>query len=78
VCISCVRRTRVREKTVKYAIHFTDGSKMDVLTLNDAMRMIAYRYRVRRGDLSTDTTEEKISVWLYPREFPIADVFVRA
>jgi hypothetical protein len=51
---------------------------MDVLTLNDAMRMIAYRYRVRRGDLSTDTTEEKISVWLYPREFPIADVFVRA
>jgi hypothetical protein len=35
---------------------------MDVLTLDGAMRVIAYRYRVRRGELITDTTEEKISV----------------
>jgi hypothetical protein len=61
---------------MRYAIHFTDGSKMDCLTLDGAMRVIAYRYRVRRGELITDTTEEKISVWLYPGEIPIADVFV--
>jgi hypothetical protein len=49
---------------------------MDCLTLDGAMRVIAYHYRVRRDELITDTTEEKISVWLYPSEIPIAEVFV--
>ena len=66
----------IRDWPVRYAIHFADGSKMDCLTLDGAMRLIAYRYRVRRSELITDTTEEKISVWLYPRESPIAEVFV--
>jgi hypothetical protein len=57
-------------------IHFTDGSKLDSLTLDGAMRLIAYRYRVKSSELITDTTEEKISVWLYPDEIPIAEVFV--
>jgi hypothetical protein len=61
---------------MRYAIHFTDGSKMDCLTLEGAMRLIAGRHRVRRGDLITDTTEEKISVWLYAQESSIAEVFV--
>jgi hypothetical protein len=60
---------------VRYAIHFTDGSKMDCLTLEGAMRLIASRHRVKRGDLITDTTEDKILVWLYP-ETSIAEVFV--
>ena len=75
VDVSCAPQTRVRENTVMYAIHFTDGTKMDCFTLDGAMRMIAYHYRVRRGELVTDTTEEKISVWRYPSEIPIAEVF---
>lgn len=66
----------MREKTMRCVIHFTDGSKLDSLTLDGAMRLIAYRYRVKRSELITDTTEEKISVWLYPDEIPIAEVFV--
>jgi hypothetical protein len=61
---------------VRYAIHFTDGFKMDCLTLEGAMRVIASRLRVGRGDLITDTTEEKIVVWLYSGEISIAEVFV--
>ena len=61
---------------MRYAIHFTDGYKMDCLTLEGAMRLIAYHRRVRSGKLITETTEEKISVWLYPDEIPIAEVFV--
>jgi hypothetical protein len=61
---------------VTYAIHFTDGSKMACLTLEGAMRVIAYRHRVGRDDLITDTTEEKVVVWLYPGEISIAEVFV--
>ncbi len=49
---------------------------MDCLTLEGAVRMIAFRHRVRRGDLITETTEEKILVWLYPGETSIAEVFV--
>ncbi|HTD16727.1 MAG TPA: hypothetical protein VK673_16200 [Chthoniobacterales bacterium] len=61
---------------MRYAIHFTDGLKTDCLTLEGAMRVIASRHRVRRGDLITDTTEEKILVWLYPGEISIAEVLV--
>jgi hypothetical protein len=61
---------------VRYAIHFTDGFKMDCLTLEGAMRVIASRHRVGRGDLITDTTEEKVVVWLYSGEISIAEVFV--
>jgi hypothetical protein len=68
----------IRDWSVRYAIHFTDGSKMDCLTLDGAMRVIAHRYRVRRGELITDTTEEKISVWLHRGEIAVAEVFVRA
>lgn len=60
---------------MRYAIHFTDGAKMDSLTFEGAMRLIACRHRVARRDLITDTTEEKISVWLYPSEISIAEVF---
>jgi len=60
---------------VRYTIHFTDGVKMDSLTLEGAMRAIASRYRVRRGDLITDTTKEKIVVWLYSDEISIAEVW---
>jgi hypothetical protein len=48
---------------------------MDSLTLEGAMRAIASRYRVRRGDLITDTTKEKIVVWLYSDEISIAEVW---
>jgi hypothetical protein len=61
---------------VRYTIHFSDGFKMDCLTLEGAMRAIASRHRVRRGDLITDTAEEKIVVWLYSDEISIAEVFV--
>lgn len=72
------RRTQLAEKTMRYAIHFTDGSKVDCLTLEGAMRLIAGRHRVRRSELITDTTDEKISVWLYAHEISIAEVIVRA
>ena len=49
---------------------------MDCLTLEGAMRVIACRHRVGRGDLITDTTEEKVAVWLYSGEISIAEVFV--
>lgn len=49
---------------------------MDCLTLDGAMRVIAYRHRVKRDDLITDTTEDKILVWLYPGEISIAEVFL--
>lgn len=68
----------IRDWPVRYAIHFPDGTKMDALTLDGAMRMIAYRYRVSCDELVTDTTEEKISVWLHRNEIQIAEVFVRA
>ena len=40
------------------------------------MRVIACRHRVGRDDLITDTTEEKVAVWLYSDEISIAEVFV--
>jgi len=49
---------------------------MDCLTLEGAMRVIACRHRVRRGYLITESTEEKILVWVYPGEISIAEVFV--
>lgn len=61
---------------MKYAIHFADGSEMGCLTLDGAIRVIAHRYRARRNELITDTTETKVSVWLHPREIPIAEVLV--
>jgi hypothetical protein len=61
---------------VKYAIHFADGSEMGCLTLDGAIRVIAHRYRARRSELITDTTESKVSVWLHPREIPIAEVLI--
>ncbi|HYZ73376.1 MAG TPA: hypothetical protein VE641_09885 [Chthoniobacterales bacterium] len=61
---------------MKYAIHFADGSEMGSLTLDGAIRLIAHRYRARRNEMITDTTEEKISVWLHPDEIPIAEVFL--
>jgi hypothetical protein len=61
---------------MKYAIHFADGYKMRSMTLDGAIRLIAHRYRARRNDLITDTTEEKVSVWRPRDEMPIAEVFV--
>ena len=61
---------------MKYSIHYTDGVKMDSLSLDGAMQLIAWHYRVKRRDLITDTTEEKISVWLYAGERPIAEIIV--
>ena len=49
---------------------------MGSLTLDGAMRLIACRHRVKCRDLITDTTEEKISVWLYALESSIAEVTV--
>jgi hypothetical protein len=49
---------------------------MDSLTAEGAMRLIAYRFRASRNELITDTTEEKVSVWLYPGDIPIAEVLV--
>jgi deoxyribodipyrimidine photolyase len=60
----------------KYAIRFADGSETGSLTLDGAIRLIAHRYRARRSELITDTTEAKISVWLHPGEIPIAEVFL--
>jgi hypothetical protein len=59
-----------------YAIHFTDGAEMDSLTLDGAMRAIAIHHRVKCRDLITDTTEEKILVWLHPGESSVAEVIV--
>ena len=61
---------------MRYAIHYTDGAKMDSLTLDGAMQLIAWHCRVKRRDLITETTEEKISVWLYALESSIAEVIV--
>jgi hypothetical protein len=63
---------------MKYAIHFADGSKMDCLTSDGAIRLIAHRYRAKRSQLITDTTEKKVSVWLHPGQIPIAEVFVKS
>jgi len=49
---------------------------MACVTLEGAMRVIACRHRVERDDLITDTTEEKVAVWLYSGEISIAEVFV--
>ena len=49
---------------------------MGCLTLDGAIRVIAHRYRARRSELITDTTESKVSVWLHPREIPIAEVLI--
>ena len=49
---------------------------MDSLTLDGAMRIIAWHYRVEPRDLITDTTEQKILVWLYLGERSIAEVIV--
>ena len=49
---------------------------MGSLTLDGAMRLIAIRHRVMCRDLITDTTEEKISVWLYLGDSSIAEVIV--
>ena len=49
---------------------------MGCLTLDGAIRVIALRYRARRSELITDTTESKVSVWLHPREIPIAEVLI--
>jgi hypothetical protein len=59
---------------MRYAIHYTDGAKMDSLTLDGAMRLIACRHRVTPADLVTDTSEERILVWLYHGESTIAEV----
>jgi hypothetical protein len=61
---------------MRYTIHYTDGAKMDSLTSDGAMQLIAWHCRVKRRDLITDTTEEKISVWLYPGERSIAEIIV--
>ena len=47
---------------------------MDSLTLDGAMRLIACRHRVTPADLVTDTSEERILVWLYHGESTIAEV----
>ena len=59
---------------MKYSIHYTDGVKMDSLSLDGAMRLIACRHRVTPADLVTDTTEKRILVWLYHGESTIAEV----
>ena len=63
---------------MRYAISFTDGVKMGSLTLDGAMRLIAIRHRVMPRDLTTETTVEKILVWLHPGESVIAEVIVRS
>jgi hypothetical protein len=63
---------------MRYAIHYTDGAKMDSLTLDGAMRLIAFHHRVTPTDLITDTTEERILVWLYLGESTIAEVITSA
>jgi hypothetical protein len=66
-------------KQLRYTIHFTDGVKMGCLTLDGAMRVVAFRHRVTPRDLITETTLEKILVWLDPGECTIAEViFPRA
>jgi hypothetical protein len=52
---------------------------MGCLTLDGAMRVVAFRHRVTPRDLITETTLEKILVWLDPGECTIAEViFPRA
>jgi hypothetical protein len=61
---------------MRYTILYTDGAKMDSLTLDGAMQIIAWHCRVKRRDLITETTGEKISVWLYPSDRSIAEIIV--
>jgi hypothetical protein len=63
---------------LRYAIHFSDGVSMEVLSPAAALRMIAYRHRVAPADLVTDKTEERILVWIYPSEDSIAEVIISA
>lgn len=62
----------------RYAIHFSDGVRMDCLSSDGALRLIAYRHRVTPADLITDKTKEKILVWLYRGENTIAEVIISA
>jgi hypothetical protein len=66
---------QVKSFTVmRYTINFRDGLKKDCLTSDGALRVIAFRHRVTPDDLITDTTEERILVWLCSGENTIAEV----
>ena len=63
---------------MRYTINFSDGVKKACLTPDGAMRLIAFHHRVTPVDLITDTTEERILVWLYHGESTIAEVIISA
>jgi hypothetical protein len=64
--------------TLKYVVHFTDGARTECLSSDCALRVIAYRHRVKLAELVTDKTEEKIVVFIYPGENIIAEVIISA
>jgi len=67
--------SRAKISTImRYTINFSDGAKKDCLTSDGAIRVIAFRHRVTPADLITDTTEERILVWLYPSDNTIVEV----
>jgi hypothetical protein len=64
--------------TLKYVVHFIDGARTECLSPDSALRVIAYRHRVKLAALVTDKTEERIVVWIYPGENIIAEVIISA
>ena len=63
---------------LRYVVHFTDGARTECLSSDSALRVIAYRHRVKLAALVTDKTEERIVVWIYPGENIIAEVIISA
>lgn len=64
--------------TLRYVVHFADGARTECLSSDCALRVIAYRHRVKLADLVTDKTEERIVVWIFPGENSIAEVTISA
>jgi hypothetical protein len=61
---------------LRYVVQFTDGGRTECWSSDGALRLIAYRHRVKLADLVTDKTKERIVVWIYPAENLIAEVII--
>ena len=63
---------------LRYVVYFTDGTRTACPSSDSALRVIAYRHRVKLVNLVTDKTNERIVVWIYPGENIIAEVIISA
>ena len=61
---------------MRYVVQFTDGGRTECWSSDGALRLIAYRHRVKLADLVTDQTKERMVVWIYPAGNVIAEVII--